>query len=293
MSANFPTKEASDFGIGNRPNESAASAASWPAIFAGAVTAAAVSLILVALGSGIGLASISPWPNSGASATTFSVMTAIWLIVIQWLSALMGGYMTGRLRAKWVGTHTHEVFFRDTAHGFVTWALSTVIGAALLASAVGSTSGKAVEAASTVASGAARGAAGTMNMNESVAPYDLDRLLRPSRPESDSSKTEGRAEVGRILVKGISVGDVSADDRDYLVKVVATRTGVSEADARKRVDEVISTEKAAEMKTREAADAARKAAATASIFMALSMVIGAFIASASAALGGRLRDLHP
>jgi hypothetical protein len=293
MSANDPTKGSSDFGFGNRPNESVASAASWPAIFAGAITAAATSLILVALGSGIGLASISPWPNSGASVTTFSVMTAIWLIVVQWLSALMGGYMTGRLRAKWVGTHTHEVFFRDTAHGFVTWALSTVIGAALLASAVGSTSGKAIEAASTVASGAARGAAGSMNMNESIAPYDLDRLLRPSSPESDSSKADGRAEVGRILAKGISVGDVSADDRDYLAKVVTARTGISEPDARKRVDEVLSTEKATEMKAREAADAARKAAATASIFMALSMVIGAFIASASAALGGRLRDLHP
>jgi hypothetical protein len=293
MSANDPTKESSDFGIGNRPNESVASAASWPAIFAGAITAAATSLILVALGSGIGLASVSPWPNSGASVTTYSVMTAIWLIVVQWVSALMGGYMTGRLRAKWVGTHTHEVFFRDTAHGFVTWALSTVIGAALLASAVGSTSGKAVEAASTVASGAARGAAGSMNMNESIAPYDLDRLLRPNSPESDSSKADGRAEAGRILAKGISVGDVSADDRDYLAKVVTARTGISEPDARKRVDEVISTEKATEMKAREVADAALKAAATASIFMALSMVIGAFIASAAAALGGRLRDLHP
>jgi hypothetical protein len=293
MSANDPTKESSDFGIGNRPNESVASAASWPAIFAGAITAAATSLILVALGSGIGLASVSPWPNSGASVTTFSVMTAIWLIVIQWLSALMGGYMTGRLRAKWVGTHTHEVFFRDTAHGFVTWALSTVIGAALLASAVGSTSGKAVEAASTVTSGAAKGVASSMNLNESIAPYDLDRLLRPNSPESDSSKADGRAEAARILAKGISVGDVSADDRDYLVKVVEARTGLSEPDARKRVDEVISTAKAAEMKAREAADAARKAAATASIFLALSMVIGAFIASASAALGGRLRDLHP
>jgi hypothetical protein len=274
-----------------RPNESPVSAASWPAIFAGAITAAATSLILVALGSGIGLASVSPWPHSGASATTFTVMTAIWLIVVQWGSSLIGGYMTGRLRTKWVGTHTHEVFFRDTTHGFVTWALATVIGAALLASVLGAVTENGVQAASTVAAGAAQGAAASMG--NAVAPYDIDRLLRPVSPDTDGSKSDGRGEVTRILTNGASTGDVSADDRAYLAKLVAARTGVSEPEAQKRVEDTIAAEKATELKAREAADAARKAAATTSIFMALSMLIGAFIASASAALGGRLRDLHP
>jgi hypothetical protein len=289
MSANYPTGVIPE--VAPRGNESPVSAASWPAIFAGATSAAATSLILVALGSGIGLASISPWPHGGASVTTFTVMTAIWLIVVQWLSSLLGGYMTGRLRTKWVGTHTHEVFFRDTAHGFVTWALATVIGAALLASVVGTVSEKGVEAAGTVASGAAQSTAASLS--DSIAPYDVDRLLRSASAETDSSMTDGRAEVTRILAKGISTGDVPAEDRDYLAKIVAARAAISEADARKRVDDVISAEKSAELKVREAADAARKAAATASIFMALSMLIGAFIASAAAALGGRLRDLHP
>ena len=289
MSANYPANAIPE--VATRPNESPVSAASWPAIFAGAISAAATSLILVALGSGIGLASVSPWPHSGASATTFTVMTAIWLIVVQWLSALLGGYMTGRLRTKWVGTHTHEVFFRDTAHGFVTWALATVMGAALLASVVGAVSEKGAEAASSVASGAAQSAAASLS--NSVAPYDVDRLFRPATPGTDTSQPNGGPEVTRILTKGISTGDVPTEDRDYLTKIVAARTGVSEADARKRVDEVIAAEKTAELKAREAADVARKAAATTSIFMALSMLIGAFIASASAALGGRLRDLHP
>jgi hypothetical protein len=218
-------------------------------------------------------------------------MTAIWLIVIQWVSSLMGGYMTGRLRTKWVGTHTHEVFFRDTAHGFVTWALATVIGAALLASALGTIAEKGVQAASTVAAGAAQGAA--TSMSNSVAPYDIDRLLRPAAPDTDVSKSDGRGEVARILANGLSTGDVSAEDRAYLAKLVAARTGVSEPEAQKRVDDAIAAEKAAALKARDAADTARKAAATTSIFMALSMLIGAFIASASAALGGRLRDLHP
>src|SRR5471030_496234 len=120
------------------PLEGSSSGVAWPAIIGGAFAAAALSLILLALGSGLGLASVSPWSNSGASATTFTVMTAVWLIVIQWLASGLGGYLTGRLRTKWVGLHTHEVFFRDTANGFLTWATATVIGAVFLAAAASS-----------------------------------------------------------------------------------------------------------------------------------------------------------
>lgn len=291
MSANYPDSAITQTVMGNRPNESAVSAASWPAIFAGAITAAATTLILVALGSGIGLAAVSPWPHSGASGTTFTVMTAIWLIVIQWVSALLGGYMTGRLRTKWVGMHTDEVFFRDTANGFVTWALATVVGAVLLTSAVATVSEKGLQAATNVASSATASAAGSLS--DSVTPYDVDRLLRAPGTQKEAAGADERAEVTRILAEGISTGEVSAEDRDYLAKLVAARTGVSEADAQKRVDNVITAEKAAALKARQAADAARKAAALASIFMALALLIGAFIASAAAALGGRLRDLHP
>src|ERR1700691_2751127 len=115
------------------PASPSTSAASWPAIIAGAFVAAAVSLTLLALGSGLGFASISPWPNRGISAMTFTITAAIWLIVMQWVSAGLGGYIAGRWRTRWIGTHTHEVFFRDTAHGLVTWAVATVFMAAVLA----------------------------------------------------------------------------------------------------------------------------------------------------------------
>src|ERR1700722_13819606 len=81
------------------------SAVSWGAIIAGAFVASAVSLVLFALGSGLGFASVSPWPGHGASATTFAVTTAIWLIIMQWISSGLGGYITGRLRTRWHGTH--------------------------------------------------------------------------------------------------------------------------------------------------------------------------------------------
>ena len=108
---------------GTETLESPKSAVSWGAILAGAVVAAASSLVLVGLGSGLGFASISPWPNSGASATTFTALAAIWLIVVQWLASGLGGYIAGRMRTKWAGLHTHEVFYRDTAHGFITWSV--------------------------------------------------------------------------------------------------------------------------------------------------------------------------
>jgi hypothetical protein len=294
MSTRYPTTGICESGIASTPSESSVSAASWSAIFAGAIAAAATSLILVALGSAVGLTAISPWPNSGASATTFTAMTAIWLIVVQWVSSLMGGYITGRLRTKWVGTHTLEVFFRDTAHGFVTWALATVVGAIILTSVAGAASGKVIQGASTIAAGAAQGAASSVSSSAAATTnYDLDRLLRPANVAEGSSKAEWRGEVASIITKGLSAGEVPPDDRDYVTKLVAAHAGISDAKAHKRVDQVIATEKDAQRKAREAADDARKAAASASIFMALSMLIGAFISPASAALGGRLRDLHP
>jgi hypothetical protein len=308
---------------GNQTVESSKSAVSWGAIVAGAVVAAAVSLILLALASGLGLASVSPWPNSGASLTTFSVMTAIGLIVVQWVASGFGGYVTGRLRTKWTGTHTHEVFFRDTAHGFIMWALSTVLVASLLASATASLVGAGAHGAAMVATGVAAGgagaagsaitssgggsggangsagdssaSAGTMSPVGSVSAYNIDTLFRATQPNANGagSNADARAEATRIMARSLSSGDVPAADRTYLAQLVTARTGVSDTDAQKRVDDTIAQVQADETKARQAADAARKASAAASIFTALAMVIGAFIACAAAALGGQLRDMHP
>lgn len=277
--------------IGTPPGvESAVSAVSWAAVFAGALTACSVSLILLALGSGLGLSSVSPWGDRGASATTFTVMTAIWLIVVQWVASGFGGYLTGRLRTKWVGTHTHEVFFRDTAHGFVAWALATLITVAALASATSAAIGAGVQAASTVAAGATEAAASTAV--SSVSPYDVDTLFRSTQRDPNASSADARAEATRILARSLSAGDISAEDRAYLAQLIAARAGIPPEEAEKRLDQGIAQIKAADVKARQAADTARKAAAMASIYTALSLLIGAFIASVAAALGGRQRDEH-
>src|SRR4051795_6098462 len=124
---------------------------SWAAIIGGAVTAVAITLLLVALGSGIGLASVSPWSSANPSSTTFTLLAAVWLIIVQWLSSGLGGYLAGRLRTKWTSLHTDEVFFRDTAHGFLAWALASILVAAFATSSVSS----AVSSAGRAISGAA------------------------------------------------------------------------------------------------------------------------------------------
>jgi|HubBroStandDraft_4_1064222.scaffolds.fasta_scaffold112570_1 hypothetical protein len=212
-----------------RPDAWVKSTVSWPAIIAGAFVAIGASLILLLLGSGLGFASISPWADRGISATTFAVTGAIWLIVTQWVSAGLGGYIAGRLRTRWHGTHTHEIFFRDTAHGLVTWAVATVVVAALAGVSVHSTMAAGAHAVSAPA----------------PAPANT--------PDSASSSPDAQRRVEDWLSKGM------------------------EAEANAKVE----------------VDAARKAAAEASIYTALALLIGAFIASVSAALGGRLRDEHP
>src|ERR1700722_1796536 len=267
------------------PVESPISAVCWASIFAGAVAAAAIAIVLVLLGSGLGFATISPWPNSGASATTFTIAAGVWLIAVQWLSSALGGFLTGRLRTKWVSVHTHEVFFRDTAHGLLTWGLATVIGALFAASMAASAIGTSTRAAATLGSGA--GASALMQTRN----YDVDMLFRGEKPELAASSQDARDEATRIFGVDLSNGgNVPDADRAYLADEIASRTGLAQADARARGDDAVTREQAAATRVRQAADAARKSAAAFGIFTALSMLIGAFIASVAAADGGSLRD---
>ena len=260
----------------------AKSAASWPSIIAGAFVAAAATVILLALGSGIGFASISPWPNQGASVTTFAVTTAIWLIVTQWISAALGGYIAGRLRTRWLGTHIHEVFFRDTAHGLITWAVATILVATVATGLIKPVVGEA---------GRAVADAGTSAANSPVSAYEIDKLFRSSN-SGGAASADTRVETAHIVANAFVSGRVSDADRAYLIEQVAARTGATRAGAEERVDGFLAAVTQAQVKLKAEADSARKAAAQASLYLALSMLIGAFIASVAAALGGRIRDEH-
>ncbi len=288
--ANYTTG-VSDVGV-----ESNVPALTWGPVIGGATAACAISLILLLLGSGVGLTMVSPWGGESASFTTVSVTAAIWFVIVQWLSSALGGYLTGRLRTKWAGVHTDEVFFRDTAHGFLSWALATVVVAGLAGSAFSSLVGGGVQMASSVATtatvGAAAAAAGSDAAPDPATGYFTDMLLRPqdgaARAQSDD--TAAAAEVSRILVQGAAKGEVVEADRAYVATIVASRANITPEEARARVDQVLQQIEDAKNTALQAADDARKSAATVALLGALSLLIGAFVASAAAALGGRQRD---
>ena len=274
----------------------AQSAVSWGAIAAGAVGAAALTLVLIALGAGLGLSAVSPWSDSGVSASTFKTGTGIYLVIVAVMSSAVGGYLAARLRTKWVGVHTHEVFFRDTAHGFIAWAFATLLSATALSAVTGY-----------LANGAAAGMGGAASQaTRSVNPADIyvDKLFRPSTAgqpasvpasspaagnpipagPSGANSNQSRAEVLRLWTASFQGNqDPSAADRTYVAQVVAARTGMSQADAEKRVNDVI-------VEAKTAADTARKGAAKLSFWLTAAMLFGAFAASLAAVEGGSLRD---
>jgi hypothetical protein len=251
---------------------------SWPAVTAGAVVSCALTLVLLAFGIGLGLSVVSPWAGAGVSATTFKIGTGLYLIVIAMLASSIGGYIAGRLRTRWVGVHSDEVYFRDTAHGFIAWALASVLGAVLLASPASSLIGGAASGATQAATSAA----------SQAGPMDgyVDTLIRSDAPASQNAGNaqESRGEMVRLFTRSFRNGsELKPADRDYVSKVVAARTGLSQADADKRVNEVVTQVKAD-------LDAARKASAQLAFWLTASLLIGAFCASLAATEGGGLRD---
>lgn len=258
--------------------EASVAGVSWPAVAAGAIVSCALTLVLLAFGIGLGLSVVSPWSGAGVSATTFKIGTGLYLVVIAMLSSSIGGYIAGRLRTRWVGVHSDEVYFRDTAHGFIAWAFASVLGAVLLASPASSLLGGAASGATQVAASAA----------SRSGPMDgyVDTLLRPDAPAAQNSGNapDSRGEIVRLFTTSFrNGGELKPADREYVSKVVAARTGLSQADADKRVNEVVTQIKAD-------TDAARKASAQLAFWLTASLLIGAFCASLAATEGGGLRD---
>ena len=297
-------------------------AVSWSAIVAGASAAAALSLILLILGTGLGLASISPWTREGISAGTLGVTAIVWLTVTQILASGMGGYIAGRLGVQWTGVHSDEAFFRDTAHGFLAWAVASLATAALLTSVIGAIVGTGVRATAAVAGGAAVAASGvaksvTMANAETGATsanasssgmgaisYLVDTLFRKdvaaggnadnsSNPDSERSMANLAGESTRIFMNTLQSGALLPEDVNYLGKAISQRTGISKEDAEKRVTTSYARLQAklqdAESAAREAADKARKASAYSALWLFISLLIGAFCASLAATYGGRQR----
>ncbi|MCH4902379.1 MULTISPECIES: hypothetical protein [unclassified Pseudomonas] len=274
------------------------SGVSWGAIFAGAAAAAALSLILVLLGFGLGFSAVSPWAGEGVSAKGLGISTIIWLAATQIIASGLGGYIAGRLRVKWANMHGDEVYFRDTAHGFLSWCVATLVTATLVVGSVSSIVSGGVQAGASVVGGAAGAmtqAAGTAagNTDSDQYGYFVDSLFRDDRPAAVSDDA-ARGTVTRIFAQSLANGQLSAEDRTYLAQLVAQRTNLTQADAERRVDEIYArTQKAiadAKLKAQQAADTAAKVAAWTTLWMFIALLAGAFFASLSATFGGRRRD---
>lgn len=266
----------------------------WGAIIAGAAVACASTLLLLTFAAGGGLTVVSPWEGEGLSSTTVSIVAGATMVFIAIIASGVGGYITGRMRHAWEDVHEHERFFRDTAHGLVTWALATLVSATVLAGAATHIAAGA-SAGSIPAAGAGAASASSSSMNDRYT----DMLLRTNAgsgpqaqqigvnaPQSSGQGGAGdsREEVSRLIAPAmVRGGNVSAADRTYLVQVVSQRTGLPQADAEKRVNDTITQAK-------QAADAARKATAKAMMWLAASLLAGAFAGMLGAMEGGKLRN---
>ena len=308
-------------------------AVSWGSVIAGAMAAAAISFVLLAVGAAFGLSMVSPWDSPDRAqdaAVAVGIGAIIYLLVVHAISSGFGGYVAGRLRRKMTGLRGDETYFRDTAHGMLVWALSAVVGAILIAmvSAKIVSGGASLGAAGLVGAGAAmsspgtaqgqgQGQAGAPNPMRELEDYYVDALFRPggaglpaegatgaattnaSPATPPSPGTTGDADArrqvaGRILRISVVNGDMSSGDKSYLSQLVGQETGMSEADASRRVDDVINQAAAAREKAetavRDAAEAARQGARGAAIWSAVALLVGAFAASLCATWGGRARD---
>lgn len=288
---------------------SANSAVSWAAIFAGAAGAAALSMLLMVLGSGLGFSAVSPWRTEGLSASTIGFAAIAWLSFTQLAASGMGGYLAGRLRTKWTALHTDEVYFRDTAHGFLTWAVASLLTAMLLAAVMGSVVSGGVKAGAAVAGTAATAAAGSAATLAAAATgqaedsnsieYFVDSLFRTDGKPLQTSEQPTAAqlpagEVMRIVMQALRSGNLPQQDERYIAQLIAQHTNVNAQEAGQRVSkgftELKTTLQEAETSARAAADTARKASAYAALWMTVTLLLGAFVASLMAVFGGRQRD---
>lgn len=297
------------------------SAVSWGAIFAGATAAAALSLILLILGVGLGLSSVSPWSFEGVSKETFGWSSIIWLTFTALAASGLGGYLAGRLRTKWTQIHGDESYFRDTAHGFVSWAVATLLTAGLLTSAIGGVlgagakvAGAAAGAAASTASVAAAGAGSTAAAApEGDLNYWVDSLFRsttsagptdpaapppgapmdpnaapPPRPMPGNGpmgdRREVRAEVNRIIVNSLQGDGLDPADTQYLAQLIARETGMGPAEAQARVTDVQTRMRAALEKARNTAKQAADDARKATAYAALWLFITLLIGAFFASL---------
>ena len=245
----------------------------WTPVFAGALVASALSLVLVAFGASLGLSVASTAPTWRDTSPTLTLLSGLYLVLTALVSFGFGGYVAGRLRTTWdPELHQEFVEFRDGTHGLLSWALAVVISGLVAAVVATAISSKSVAPATTPAA----------STGEALIAYDLDRLFRSERREQGNI-AYSRAEATRILLAATSRAGMKPDDRDYLTRLVASQTGIAQPEANRRVEEAIASATLAVKR-------ARQSGVILGFSIAVSLLLGAAAAWCAASLGGQHRD---
>ena len=246
----------------------------WTPVFAGALVASAVSLVLIAFGAAIGLGIASSSPTWRDTSPALTMVSGLYLLLAALVSFGVGGYVAGRLRERWdASAHNDVVEFRDGTHGIVAWALAVVITGVVAAASVASLASKTAPPATSSATTA----------GEPLIAYELDRLFRGDRRPVEGDITYARAEAGRILLAATGRRGITPDDRAYLARLVAARTGIAQPDAERKVEDAIAAATTAVQKV-------RRSAVILGFATAASLLAGAAAAWYAASAGGRHRD---
>ncbi|HEY5047231.1 MAG TPA: hypothetical protein VII49_04315 [Rhizomicrobium sp.] len=250
----------------------------WGAVVAGAVAAAALSCVLLAFGSGVGLAISSGSPTWQDTSTVLWVVSGAFLIFIALSSFGLGGYVAGRMRARIAGAAPlNDMDFRDGMHGLLSWALAILIGAVLAVASAQVVSRAAVP-------GGGQAGPATSVTGETTLAYELDELFRPDRASRGMDMSYARAEASRILLTSSRRAGVSPTDRDYLAQMVTMDAGVPPQEAQDRVTTIIP-------QAHDALKLARESGILIAFITAAALMIGVVVAWFGAREGGREREI--
>jgi hypothetical protein len=245
----------------------------WTPVIAGALVAAAFSLVLVAFGTALGLSVVSTAPTWREASSALALLSGLYLLLAALVSFGFGGYIAGRLRNSWTAAlHDEFIEFRDGAHGLLSWALAVVLSGMVGAAMAVAVTTKAAPPATAPAASA----------GESLIAYDLDRLFRSDRRDL-GDLSYSRAEASRILLAATGRAGMKPDDRGYLTRLVASRAGLAPPEAERRVDDSVAAATLAVKK-------ARQSAVIVGFSIAVSLLLGAATAWYASCLGGQHRD---
>lgn len=256
----------------------------WSAIFGGAVLSAAITSVMAAFGSALGLSLVSAEAGRTSSIVAVTIVAGLWAIWITVSACYAGGYLAGRMRRPASDATMHERQVRDGAHGLVVWAA----GALLVAMIASSSLVGAVKTAAAGAGAATSGAAALLNQQADPLASALDTVMRSTGTAPPTA--EERAEASRILMTGLSTGKLDQGDRDYIASRIAARTTIAQPEAQKRIDDAFAKLEQAKESARQAAERARKIAIITAFLTASVLLLGAAAAWLAAQLGGRHRD---